>query len=154
MAFISTASRVRAASHRSRIMGFPCRRPGETTAPSTATTLAIRTPPKILRCLDHGPMQRDKSARDSFDAIRALERKQRRKWQVDLMLASPVVHVQRRDIPYATTANGQQRDCQLCQPEVELPQYTHCQRPPFREKSLGARYIVRCSRNADNLMGK
>ena len=32
---------------------------------------------KKLRCVDHGPMQRDKSTRDSFDAVRVLERKER-----------------------------------------------------------------------------
>ena len=115
------------------------------------TTLAIRDTTKKT---DHGPMQKGKWTRDSFDAVRVLERKERRKWQVNVMFASPVYHAQRRGMPYATAANGRQRDYRLGQPKVGLPQYLHCQRPPSREKSLGARYIVRYSRNADDLMGK
>ena len=67
------------------------------------------TPPEKLCRLDSGPVQRWKSANDSFNTVRALEKESRRRWQVDVMLVPQVHHAQRRDMPQATTANGQQR---------------------------------------------
>ena len=64
---------------------------------------------KKLCRLDSGPVQRLKSANDSFNTVRALEKESRRRWQVDMVLFPQVHHAQRRNMPQATTANGQRR---------------------------------------------
>ena len=68
------------------------------------------TPPEKLCRLDSSPVQRWKSANNSFNTVRALEKESRRRWQVDVVLIPQVHHTQRRDnMPQATTANVQQR---------------------------------------------
>ena len=46
------------------------------------------------------------SKRLVFNTVRALEKESRRRWQVDVVLIPQVHHAQRRDMPQATTAMG------------------------------------------------